>query len=170
MNERLSGFSFIVEHNLEGLRHWLEENSGDANETEGENETSLLIQAAYTGQHEMVKLLLRHGADVNYVDKFHQTALHYAVFVGKPRMVGLQQILLTGEKVKILLDLGADITVTSSAGLTPVSLATRKKIVSVLSLFNQFLNVWCVSSLLTHTSESDQRRDFCPKAGREEKD
>ena len=82
-----SGFAFIVNRDLEGLREWAETRNGDVNETETENATSLLIQAAYTGQHEMVKFLFRQGANINHVDKFNQTALHYAVFVGKPRMV-----------------------------------------------------------------------------------
>jgi ankyrin repeat protein len=35
----------------------------------------------------MVKYLVKKGANVNHTDEFGQTALHYAVYVGKPRMV-----------------------------------------------------------------------------------
>lgn len=135
-----SAFTFVFERDLCGLSKFIE-NGGDVNEVETGHRTSLLIQAAYTEQHEMVKYLVKKGAQINYADEFGQTALHYAVYVGKPRMVSnIERRSLTSQ-VKILLDLGADINIASSSGLTPVSLATRKKVVSVMSLFNQVLNV-----------------------------
>lgn len=42
-----------------------------------------LLQAAVINQNvEMVKLLLLHGAEVNFLDKSHQTAMHYAASFG----------------------------------------------------------------------------------------
>lgn len=79
-------FAYVAKKDLNGLIRVLDD-GGDPNAVEQHNQTSLLIQAAYTGQHEMVKVLVKRGAWVDHTDKFKQTALHYAVFVGKPRMV-----------------------------------------------------------------------------------
>jgi ankyrin repeat protein len=42
-------------------------------------EESPLMQAAYLGNREMIELLLEHGANVNAINPWSQTPLHYAV-------------------------------------------------------------------------------------------
>jgi ankyrin repeat protein len=60
----------------------------------------------------MVKLLLRHGADVNARDRLNWTPLHYAAFTGtNPRAILL------------LLRSGADTAAENSDGRTPAMVA-----------------------------------------------
>lgn len=54
---------------------------------------------------------------------------------------GLASCPLSHMQVKILLDLGADYSVTSVSGLSPIDLATKRKIVPIMSLFNEVLKV-----------------------------
>ena len=52
---------------------------------------------------DLVKFLIRHGADVNAEDVQHKTALHYAIQVGKYRVSQKGSILSTSTKDQILL-------------------------------------------------------------------
>ena len=56
--------------------------------------------------------LLRHGADVNQVDVWGQTALHYAVNLPHPRHM-----------ISVLIDHGANVTAVDNQGYTPLQCA-----------------------------------------------
>jgi hypothetical protein len=79
--------------------------------------------AAYQGSIECVKLLLKHGASINFQDERGQTPL-YAAIVGKHSV----------NFVKQLLDLGADAKLRPKDGLSLADLAKRKKLPHVAKL------------------------------------
>ena len=53
---------FIASGDVAGLRSWLDA-GGDVNHTNPANNQTLLMAAAFEGQHEIVRLLLDRGAD-----------------------------------------------------------------------------------------------------------
>ncbi|MFZ5502992.1 MAG: ankyrin repeat domain-containing protein [Pseudomonadota bacterium] len=77
-------------------------------ETRDERGWTPLMLAAHEGCHEIVGILLQHGAYINAADMGGNMALHWAAFSG-------QHI-----SVKLLLASGADINVANSSGLTPL--------------------------------------------------
>jgi len=76
--------------------------------------TSELGDAAWLGKVEEVKTLLDHGADINFQDKFGDTALMIVSSKGNTEMV------------KILLDHGADVNLQDKFGDTALKHASRK--------------------------------------------
>jgi ankyrin repeat protein len=59
---------------------------GDINSTEPWNGTSLLMQAAFLGDVELVKFLLRNHANIDQVDLYKQTPLMFAALKVKSSM------------------------------------------------------------------------------------
>jgi len=76
--------------------------------------TSELGDAAWHNKVEEVKTLLANGADVNYIDKFGDTALMRASSSGN------------AEVVKILLDHGADVNIQDNYGKTALKVASKR--------------------------------------------
>ena len=70
-----------------------------------------LLDASEEGNLEEVRRLLSEGADVNAVDKYKNTPLHFASAIGD-------------EAVKMLLDAGADVTAGDNYKWTPLHLAS----------------------------------------------
>lgn len=76
-----------------------------------------------------VELLLQHGADVNIVDNLGMTALHWAVLRdGKSN----QKQLASYRIVQLLLSKGARSDVVDKQGRTPLTIARREEIISLL--------------------------------------
>ncbi len=67
-----------------------------------------LHEAAYTGNIEMAKLLIEHGAEINIADKDGKTPLHEAAGRGKL------------EVAKLLIEHGADVNATDRLSATPL--------------------------------------------------
>lgn len=71
-----------------------------------------MMYAAFAGNGELIRLLVRYGADVNYASKeYGQSALTSAITAGKPDMVAL------------LIELGANVNQKSPDGDTPLKMA-----------------------------------------------
>lgn len=73
---------------------------------------SLLMLAAYNGNEETVKMLLRHGADPDRRNDRGQTPLGGVAFKGYSRIA------------RLLLDAGADVNADNGGGSTPLMYAT----------------------------------------------
>nr|WP_225984754.1 ankyrin repeat domain-containing protein [Noviherbaspirillum aerium] len=78
-----------------------------------------LIAAAHLGHVGVVKQLIASGAPLNHVNNLHWTALMEAVVLGDG---GRNHT----EVVRLLLDAGADRTLTDNAGNTPLALAQAR--------------------------------------------
>lgn len=96
-------------------------------------ETTKLFEAAKSGELEMVKILLEHGADPTKREPGQPTALHAVAGVGYHSHTWFEE---EGEKaielVRLLVDAGADINATMNhrfegAGYTPLHLSIRKE-------------------------------------------
>lgn len=78
-----------------------------------------LIAAAHLGHVSVVKQLIASGAPLNHVNSLHWTALIEAIVLGDG---GRNHT----EVVRLLLDAGADRTLTDSSGNTPLALAQAR--------------------------------------------
>ena len=113
------------------------------------NEDSPLIMAAYKGHTEIVKLLLEAGADVAALDPgMKATALHAAAYAGRTEAARLlvehkididRQGPYNGytalhdaiwqnnvDTARVLIDAGANLTIKSKEGETPLAMAKSK--------------------------------------------
>ena len=72
---------------------------------------SPMMFAAFAGNGDLIRLLARHGADVNHATEFGQTALTSAITAGKPEMV------------KLLIELKANVNQKLPDGDTPLKMA-----------------------------------------------
>jgi ankyrin repeat protein len=123
-----------------------------------QNQDAPLIMAAYKGYAEIVKLLLEAGADVTVVDPgMKATALHAAAYAGHAEAARLliehrididKQGPFNGytalhdaiwqnnvETAEVLINAGANLSLKSNAGETPLELArshNRQKIVALI--------------------------------------
>ena len=84
---------------------------------------SPLFYAARSGQHDLIRLLARHGADLDLRDFREETAIYYAITNG--RLKALEAIV----------ELGACVNIKAKNGESPLSLAEKKmqrRMVSVI--------------------------------------
>lgn len=98
-------FDWVKEGNLERVAVCLREDPAAANRLDGES-MGLIHWAADRGSGDMVRLLLKHGAQVNLQDADMQTALHYACSVGHV------------DVVKALLEASIDTSIKDNDGCT----------------------------------------------------
>jgi ankyrin repeat protein len=70
-----------------------------------------MMFAAFAGNGDLIRLLARHGADVDYATQYGQTALTSAITAGKPDMV------------KLLIELKANVNQKTPDGDTPLKMA-----------------------------------------------
>jgi ankyrin repeat protein len=119
-----------------------------------------LVMAAYEGHNEIVRLLLEAGADVAAIDPgMKATALHAAAYAGRTEAAKLliaykididKQGPYNGytalhdaiwqshtETAKIIIEAGADLTLKSSRGETPLEFARSKKLKELVALMEQ---------------------------------
>ena len=101
----------------------LVENGADVNASNNRNYTPLMI-ATSNGHVRAVTFLVKHGANVDAQDKEGNTALHHAVFDRKV------------ELIHTLFALGAS-QLYNSQRLTPVLLASKKCLISMVEIFIQ---------------------------------
>ena len=104
--------------NVTAVREWLE-SGGDPNDTDSRGCT-LLLKVVITGEisdaHlDVARLLLSHGADVNKSDVDSFTPLHCCAIFPKQSS--------RGPLIQLLLDAGAGVNATTSAGETPLAIA-----------------------------------------------
>jgi ankyrin repeat protein len=137
-------FLAVQGRDLSGLEKLLV-GGADANEGDSEGMTPLM-EAAITGQEEVVDLLLANGAKASAVDKSGWTALHFAVQEWRPEIVrklinagapvdaqdrdGNTPLMRAvfeskgrGDIIRMLLDAGADQTRTNKSGVSADKLA-----------------------------------------------
>jgi ankyrin repeat protein len=74
---------------------------------------TLLHRASYCGQVEVVRFLLKRGADINISDNENNTALHIAAGSGSVHII------------KLLLDKGMTVTLTSTVDFTPLHISAE---------------------------------------------
>ena len=92
------------------------ETGGDPNVVSDSRGRTLLHYYAAKGDVEMIKLLLKYGADVNARDSRGRTPLHYAVAAGR-----------NAEVLEVLLLHGADPNAQDDLGNTPLYYAVRRR-------------------------------------------
>ena len=92
-----------------------------------------LMRAAFSGDLELVKLLLANGADPTIVSKDSETVLEAAAALGF--IQGYQQGKAAAERlevIKLLVDLGADVNAADDYGITPLMAAANMGEVSII--------------------------------------
>jgi len=85
-----------------------------------------LMRAAFSGDPELVKLLLAHGADPHIVSKDNETSLMAAAGTGF--INGYSKGRTAAERlevVKLLVDLGEDVNAADNYGITPLMVAAN---------------------------------------------
>jgi len=131
----------------------------DVNELDANQDAPLVI-AAYNGYTPIVQLLLEAGADVKAVDPgMKATALHAAAYAGRTEAVRLliqyhialdQQGPYNGytalhdaiwqghvETAKVLIEAGANLTMPSNSGETPLEFARLRQQKEILAFIEQ---------------------------------
>jgi ankyrin repeat protein len=131
----------------------------NVNELDGSGDAPL-VMAAYEGHTEIVKLLLEAGADVSAVDPGMQaTALHAAAYAGRTEAAKLliaykididKQGPYNGytalhdalwqnhiETAKVIIEAGANLTLKSNQGQTPLEFARSKRLGELVTLMEK---------------------------------
>ena len=110
--------------NLTAVREWLE-SGGDVNDTDGDGGTLLLrvfgSSATSDAHHDVARLLLSHGADINKSERDSYTPLHCCAIYPEQSS--------RGPFIQLLLDAGANVNARNCDGETPLAIAL-------------FLSVW----------------------------
>jgi ankyrin repeat protein len=105
------------------------------NERDRYDKTALTF-AAEEGRAEFVKVLLEHGADVNAVDRHNQTALLCAI---KPKRYLPKEVERYVNTVTALLSSKEiDIHIADKNGDTPLKVATKFNLASIVNALNKF--------------------------------
>lgn len=86
----------------------------DLNEADFNQQTVLFYCCNFNDRVRLLELLIDNGADVNFVDRFGQTALYYACKHGNEKAVAC------------LIKHGADVNIKDNAGTTALNFALRK--------------------------------------------
>jgi len=102
--------SAVVTNNLEVIRKHIKAGS-DLNILEPSRESTPIITAAFMGNSEAAKILIKAGADVNYKNADGSTALHTAAAFGKK------------EVALILIESGTDLNIKNNEGSTALHTA-----------------------------------------------
>jgi len=92
-----------------------------------------LMRAAWSGDLELTKLLLAHGADPHIVSKDHETTLEAAV--GEGLILGYHKMRPEAERlevVKLLVSLGEDVNAADDYGITPLMVAGNMGQLSII--------------------------------------
>ncbi|MEP7304414.1 MAG: ankyrin repeat domain-containing protein [Acidobacteriota bacterium] len=92
-----------------------------------------LMRAAFSGDLELVKLLLAHGADPAIVSKDNETVIEAAAALGF--IQGYSKGRSAAERldvIKLLVDLGADVNAADDYGITPLMVAANLGEVSII--------------------------------------
>jgi ankyrin repeat protein len=130
----------------------------DVNELE--NGDAPLVMAAYQGRDEIVKMLLEAGADVTAVDPgMKATALHAAAYAG--RTTAARLLIAHGididkqgphngytalhdaiwqshiETARVIIEAGANLSLKSNQGQTPLEFARSKKLAALVDLMER---------------------------------
>lgn len=87
-----------------------------------------LVDAASTGNNQLVKALIEKGTPLNGLDQFGHSALTESCYNGKT------------ETVKLLLESGADPKIKKMDGATPLSLASGQKHQDIVALLNEAIS------------------------------
>ena len=144
-------------------------------EGEGGGNTPLMI-ASYSGNENMMNMLLAHGADINALNKWDGTALDETVFMGGPEIVEL--LLSKGAKIgdmtiiaagmdesiiKILIKHGADINaVIHKDGNTPLTRTLVKK----QKDFGPEITIKYVQALINQGADVNKKVTFKDEKGK----
>ncbi len=148
-----------VNHNDAALVHKLIQQGVDVDELDANQDAPLVI-AAYKGYTEIVKLLLEAGASVAALDpEMKATALHAAAYAGHAEAAKLliehhidinKQGPYNGftalhdavwqnnvDVAKVIIDAGADLTIKSNTGQTPLDFAKARHHQEIAALIEQ---------------------------------
>lgn len=121
------------------------------------NGDSPMIMAAYEGHDEILKVLLEAGADVTALDPgMKATALHAAAYAGRTGAAhlliahkveinrqgpyngytALHDAIWQGhlDTARVIIEAGADLTIKSNSGQTPIEFARTRKLDSLVTL------------------------------------
>jgi len=114
---------------LEQVQYWIDQNVDldviwDKNDKSKRNMTPLRI-AIEEKNMDVIKLLLKAGANVNKADKYGNAPLYKAASTGQL------------EVVKLLIDNGADVNKANDNGNTPLYIAAEKGQLEVMKLANR---------------------------------
>ena len=144
-NDQLrSKFNLVIdEKKKKEIRRMLDE-YGDLNQKDRRGVT-LLIYAAYHHRVELLKELLKRGADPNLQDNNGETALHYcAIFAYAYKKLSL-------EMTKLLIKHGADVNIRDKIGNNPLMCCGGDKITK-----NEPHNLMEIILLLSSGADPDQ--------------
>ncbi|CAE7226584.1 kidins220b [Symbiodinium natans] len=92
---------------------WLIARGAQVNHVDNVRKQTAIFFAVERNDMELVKVLLRHGADINFKDQYQQTCLFYAVNLGHTEMT------------KLLVEMKADILLKDLGGRTATDFARK---------------------------------------------
>lgn len=121
----------IAGSQLDILKYMIEKKHPDLNKRTGSNKLFPLKIATLNSKLDVLEELLNHDVDINQKDNQGNTALHYAVFTKNY------------EKMKLLVQKGANPKIKNEEGITPLDLAKRMlnpnnpKTPEILALFEK---------------------------------
>jgi hypothetical protein len=109
------------------------EKGADVN-AKAENGNMALIEAAWRGNADVVRLLIDKGADINARGYNGNTALIFAVLDGHSEVEGQNG---HPEVVRLLIDKGADVSLENKDELTALSLAQKQKLSDLVNILQK---------------------------------